>query len=170
MTMTKAIKNFERLCHFLKLDKEERIHKMLEMFCPDIAIFVETGGQPATVTECNERALCAEFRLNQMKEEKAKKHESGKRNKGSSSKVATESSNSENGQGNKKKAKFSDLESQKMRSRKRSYVLKAYCRRCRHNHAGVCREKNIIYFYCEGKGNLARNCPNKKSNEDKKTH
>ena len=171
MTVTEAVRKFERLerlCPFLKLGEGERIRRMLEMFRPDIAIFVETCRQPATVTECYERALRAEFRLNQMKEEKAKKCERGRRNKGSSSKVATNSSNS--GQDYKKKAKFSDLRSQKVCSKKRSYVLKAYCRKCRHNHAGVCRKKNITCFHCEGKGHLARNCPNKETNEDKKTH
>ena len=48
----------EVMC-FLKLNEEERICKMMEMFCLDITIFIETGGQPTTVARCYERALCA---------------------------------------------------------------------------------------------------------------
>ena len=62
MTVTEAVRKFERLerlCHFLKLGERERIRKMLEMFYPDIAIFVKTGGQPITVVKCYERALRA---------------------------------------------------------------------------------------------------------------
>ena len=67
MTVIEAIKKFERLerlCLFLKLDEEERIRKMLEMFHPDITIFVETGGQHTTVAKFIERALRAKFMLN----------------------------------------------------------------------------------------------------------
>lgn len=60
--MTKAVRNFESLCSFLKVDEEEKIHKMLEMFHPDIAIFVETGGQPTTMAEFYNSALLTDFR------------------------------------------------------------------------------------------------------------
>ena len=62
MTVTKAIRRFERLEKlrpFCKLDEEERNHEMLERFHPDITIFVEIGGQPTTVARCYERALRA---------------------------------------------------------------------------------------------------------------
>ena len=58
-----------------------------------------------------------------MKKEKAKRHEARERKKGPNNKVAIKPSNSENGQGNKKKAKFSNLGSQKTCSKKRSYFL-----------------------------------------------
>ena len=73
MTVAEIVRKFERLerlCQFLQLSEGERICRMLEMFRPEIAIFVETGGLPATMAECYVRALCAEFRLNQMKAEK----------------------------------------------------------------------------------------------------
>ena len=73
MTVAETVRKFERLerlCQFLQLSEEERIRRMLEMFHPVIAILVETGGIPVTRAECYERALCAEFRLNQMKAEK----------------------------------------------------------------------------------------------------
>ena len=77
MTVIKAIKKFERLERlraFPKLDEGERIRKMMEMFHPDITIFIEIGRQPTTMVECYEKVLCEEFKLNQMKEEKARRH------------------------------------------------------------------------------------------------
>ena len=58
-----------------------------------IAIFVETSGIPATMAECHEKALCAEFRLNQI------------------SKIVTKPSSFEKGQDSKMKAKLSNPES-----------------------------------------------------------
>ena len=73
MTVAETVRKFERLeglCQFLQLSEEGRIRRMLEMFRPEIAIFTETGGLPATMAECYEGALCAEFRLNEIKAEK----------------------------------------------------------------------------------------------------
>ena len=140
----------------------------MEMFCPDIAIFVETSKQPTTVAECYEMALYAESRLNQTKEEKAKGCKDRGRKKKLNSKIVIKPSSSKRGQDNKKNAKLPNIGSQGTCSKKRSYVLKAYCGKCRHNSAGVCKRMKIVCFYCEEKGHLARNCPNKKNNEDKR--
>ena len=67
MIVAETVRKFdrlERLCRFLQPSEGERICRMLEMFRPEIAIFVEAGGQPTTTAECYERALCAESRLN----------------------------------------------------------------------------------------------------------
>ena len=141
---------------------------MLETFRPEIAIFVEIGGLPATMAKCYERALCVEFKLNHMKEEKVRKREDRERKKNLNSEIAIQPLRYEKGQDSKKKAKLLNLESQKTHSKKRSYVLKAYCKKCKHNHAGVCRRTKIVCFYCEEKGHLARNCSNKKINKEKK--
>ena len=119
------------------------------------------------MAECYERALCAEFRLNQMKAEKAKGHKDRGRKKNLTSEIVIKPSSSEKDQGSRKKMKLSNAESQKTSSKKRNYVLKAYCRKCRHNHAGVCRRTKIVCFYCKGNGHFARNCPNKEVNEEK---
>ena len=123
MIVTKAIKKFERLerlCPFLKLDKEERICKTLEMFYCNIAIFVATSRQPTTMAKCYERALRAKSRLNQLKEEKLGGVKLGKGKKEPNSETAINPRSSKKGQGTKKTAKLSNLGSQKMRSRKRS--------------------------------------------------
>lgn len=104
-----------------------------------------------------------------MKKEKARRCETGGKKKEPNSKIAIKPSNSENGQGNEKKAKLLDVEIQKTHPKKRSYVLKAYCRKCRHDHTDVCKKARITCFNCEGRGHLTRNCPNEKNNEDKKS-
>ena len=82
--------------------------------------------------------------------------------------IIVKPSSSEKGQGSRKKMRLSNPESQKKCSKKRSYILKAYCKKCRHNHAGVCRRTKIVCFYCKGKGHLARNCPNNEVNEERR--
>ena len=79
---------------------------MLETFRPEIAIFVETGGLPATMAECYERALCAEFRLNQMKTEKAKRRKDSERKKNLISEIVDKPPSSEKGQGSRKKMRL----------------------------------------------------------------
>ena len=81
--------------------------------------------------------------------------------------MAVRPSTSGNGQGSKMKVKIPDLGSNETRSKKRSYVLKTYCRNCQRNHTSVCKVNIGICFYYDGNGHFARNCPNKKNNEDR---
>ena len=47
---------------------------MMDMFCPDIALAIESGGSPpVSVAKCVKRALRVEYRLAQLKEERARK-------------------------------------------------------------------------------------------------
>ena len=85
------------------------------------------------------------------------------------SEIVIKPSSSEKDQGCRKKMKLSNAESQKTSSKKRNYVLKAYCRKCRHNHAGVCRRTKIVCFYCKGNGRFARNYPNKEVNKEQRS-
>ncbi|KAL5579140.1 hypothetical protein UlMin_011582 [Ulmus minor] len=79
MTVIEAVTKFEqlaRLCPSLVATEEERTRKMMDMFCPDIALAIESGGSPpVSVAECVERALRVEYRLAQLKEERARKFE-----------------------------------------------------------------------------------------------
>ena len=138
MTVAETVRKFERLemlCGFLQLSEGERISRMLEMFLPEIAIFVEAGGQPATVAKCYERALCAESILNQMKEEKARGHEDRGRKKRLNGEIAIQPSSFEKGQGSRKKTRLSNPGGQKTHSKKRSYVFKAYYRKFMQEYA-----------------------------------
>ncbi|KAL5560671.1 hypothetical protein UlMin_036882 [Ulmus minor] len=71
MTVIEAVTKFEqlaRLCPSLAATEEERTRKMMDMFCPDIALAIERGGSPpVSVEECVERALRVEYRLAQLK-------------------------------------------------------------------------------------------------------
>ncbi|KAL5546500.1 hypothetical protein UlMin_006187 [Ulmus minor] len=82
MTVIEAVTKFEqlaRLCPSLVATEEERTRKMMDMFCPDIALAIESGGSPlVSVAECVERALKVEYRLAQLKEERARKFEARK--------------------------------------------------------------------------------------------
>ncbi|KAL5580524.1 hypothetical protein UlMin_012966 [Ulmus minor] len=82
MTVIEAVTKFEqlaRLCPSLVATEEERTQKMMDMFCPDIALAIESGGSPpVSVAECVERALRVEYRLAQLKEERARKFEARK--------------------------------------------------------------------------------------------
>ena len=68
MIIAEAVKKFERLaklCPYLVPTEEQRIKSMLEMFQPDIALAIESGGdQPTTTTDCVKRSYRAEHCLN----------------------------------------------------------------------------------------------------------
>ena len=61
--------NFEqlsRLCPFPMNTKEERLRRMMKMFCPVIALAMESGGSPPTTkAKYVERAIHIEYRLAQ---------------------------------------------------------------------------------------------------------
>ena len=73
MTVTEAVTKFNqlaRLCLHLVPTEEERVRRMMEMFKPELAMAIDSGNYtPATVADCVERALRAEYRLAQVKEE-----------------------------------------------------------------------------------------------------
>ena len=49
---------------------------MMNMFCPDIVLAIESGGSlPTTVAKCVEKANRVEYRLAQLKEERARNFE-----------------------------------------------------------------------------------------------
>ncbi|KAL5565158.1 hypothetical protein UlMin_028322 [Ulmus minor] len=58
-------------------------NEMLEMFCPELAVVIDSGDNPpTTVAECVDRALRAEYRLAQAKEERNRIFEARKNQKG----------------------------------------------------------------------------------------
>ena len=77
MTFAEAVKKFKRLanlCPYLVPTEEQRIKRMLEMFRPDIALAIESGGdQPTTTIDCIECDYRAKHRLNQLKEMKQRR-------------------------------------------------------------------------------------------------
>ena len=83
MTVIEAVNKFEqlsRLCPHMLRTEEDRLKRMMDMFKPDIALAIESGGSPpTTVARCVERAVRIEYRMAQVKEERNKYFEA-KRN------------------------------------------------------------------------------------------
>ena len=75
MMVVEAVSKFEqlsRLCPFLVKTEEERLRRMMDMFRPEIALAIKSDESlPTIVAKCVERAIRIEYRLAQLKEEKA---------------------------------------------------------------------------------------------------
>ena len=75
MTVTEAVTKFNqlaRLCPHFMPTEEERVRCMMEMFKQELAMAIDSANQPpVTVADCVERAMRAEYRLAQIKEEMA---------------------------------------------------------------------------------------------------
>ncbi|KAL5556113.1 hypothetical protein UlMin_038349 [Ulmus minor] len=86
MSVTEAVRKFDqlaRLCPYLVPTEEERVRRMLEMFRLELAVVIDSGDNPpTTVAECVDRALRAEYRLAQAKEERNRIFEARKNQKG----------------------------------------------------------------------------------------
>ena len=67
MTVIEAVNKFEqlsRLCPFMVRTEEDRLKRMMDMFRPDIALAIESGGSsPTTMARCIERAVRIEYRM-----------------------------------------------------------------------------------------------------------
>ncbi|KAL5567777.1 hypothetical protein UlMin_024352 [Ulmus minor] len=90
MTVIEVVNKFEqlsRVCPHMLRTEEDRLKRMMDMFKPDIALAIESGGSPpTTVARCVERAVRIEYRMAQVKEERNKYFEA----KRSQRKVGTE--------------------------------------------------------------------------------
>ena len=75
MIVVEVVRKFEQLAHlcpFLAAIKEERLRKMMDMFHPNITLAIKSGGSPpTTVADCVEKTIHVEYRLAQLKEERA---------------------------------------------------------------------------------------------------
>jgi len=83
MTVIKVVNKFEqlsRLFPFMVRTEKDRLKRMMDMFRPDIALAIESGGSPpTTVARCVERTVRIKYRMAQVKEERNKYFEA-KRN------------------------------------------------------------------------------------------
>ena len=76
MSVTEAVRKFDQLARFfphLVRTEDEKVRRMLDMCHLEIAAVIDSGEiPPMTVVEFVKRALYAEYRLAQAKQERAK--------------------------------------------------------------------------------------------------
>ena len=86
MTISKAMDKFNRLarlCPDMVKTEEDRVRRMMEMFRPELALNIDSGSSPpTTVADCLSRAIRAEYRLNQVKEDRVQAFKARREEKG----------------------------------------------------------------------------------------
>ncbi|GMN33520.1 hypothetical protein TIFTF001_048265 [Ficus carica] len=142
MFVTEAVRKFDqlaRLCPHLVPTEDERVRRMLDMFRPEIAVVIDSGEKPpTTVAECVERALRAEYRLAQAKQERAKFFEEKKKEKSQSKQNQGNQLNNQgnrsnpignhfNQNHNKRKGNFNGNKNQKSHPQKKNITGDDFC-------------------------------------------
>ncbi|KAL5555230.1 hypothetical protein UlMin_037466 [Ulmus minor] len=173
MTVIEAVNKFEqlsRVCPHMLRTEEDRLKRMMDMFKPDIALAIESGGSPpTTVARCVERAVRIEYRMAQVKEERNKYFEA----KRSQRKVGTEVQAKDSNRGSrpggkpnqstsfKKKGKPTGQGGQNNQPPRRNSQNRPACQKCGKTHQGECRAGNPNMCYkCGKEGHYAKFCPN----------
>ncbi|KAL5575273.1 hypothetical protein UlMin_016972 [Ulmus minor] len=97
MTVIEVVNKFEqlsRVCPHMLRTEEDRLKRMIDMFKPDIALAIESGGSPpTTVARCVERAVRIEYRMAQVKEERNKYFEAKRSQRKEGTEVQAKDSN-----------------------------------------------------------------------------
>ncbi|KAL5575507.1 hypothetical protein UlMin_017206 [Ulmus minor] len=165
MTVIEAVTKFEqlaRLCPSLVATEEERTRKMMDMFFPDIALAIESGGSPpVSVEECVERALRVEYRLAQLKEERARKFEARKNQGKEGGGARTHRFHQGSKFGNRKnvsnpnKRKWNSQEQGGQRNThpKDGYKSFPSCTKCGRQHPGECKAGTLNFLNKPSVGN-----------------
>ena len=185
MTVTEAVVKFNqlaRLCPHLVPTEEERVRWMMEMFKPELAMAIDSGNQPpVTVADCLERAVRAEYRLTQVKEERAqffkarkeertkdkqsgenKKPQGGGIRNHSNSKSWNNNQSHHNNPNNKKRGKPGGnhySENRNVQQKPNHYNSHPPCKTCGKNHPGEYRKGTMSYFACRQSGHFVKDCP-----------
>ncbi|KAL5583320.1 hypothetical protein UlMin_015762 [Ulmus minor] len=173
MTVMEAVRKFEqlaRLCPFLANTEEERLRRMMDMFCPDIALAIESGGgPPTTVADCVDRAIWVEYRLEKLREERARHFEAKKSQKKESGTYQGKKYNQGSKLthkpnqtiGFKKKRQPIGQWNQKNQPQKQNSQNYPPCKKCGRTHPGECRAKNPnICYRCGKERHYAKQCSN----------
>ena len=162
--------------------EEERVRRMIEMFKPKLAMAIDSGNQPpVTVADCLERAVRAEYRLTQVKEERAqffkarkeertkdkqsgenKKPQGGGMRNHSNSKSWNNNQSHHNNPNNKKRGKPCGnhySENRNVQQKSNYYNSHPLCKTCGKNHPGECRKGTMSCFACGQSGHFVKDCP-----------
>ncbi|KAL5540684.1 hypothetical protein UlMin_043336 [Ulmus minor] len=180
MSVTEAVRKFDQLaqlCPYLVPTEEERVRRMLEMFRPELAVVIDSGDNPpTTVAECIDRALRAEYRLTQAKEERnrifeARKNQKGQTKQGYEMKPNSQAqrTNQYGNNNNKRKGNFGGQKNGKGSGSqsKKPNITYPTCKKCGKNHPGECRSGTNACIICGKEGHYAKNCFAKVDQGDK---
>ena len=180
MSVTDAVRKFDqlaRLCPHLVPTEEERVRRMLEMFRPDLTVIIDSGDHPPeTVADCVGRALRAEYRLAQAKDErakffKAKKEEKAQSKQGGDSHKKLQGNSadkntsrpSHRNHNNKRKGNYNSQGSSKNQKKNNSSNFNP-CSKCGKKHPGECRAGTTSCYLCGKEGHYAKNCYSQNQN------
>ena len=179
LSVIDAVQRFERLarlCPHMVTNEEEKVRRMMEMFRSDIATMVDVGDSaPSTVAECVDRAIRAEYRLAQEKEDKKKFFEERKKEKGQAKQSQDMAQKGQGNRGgpntpqsnnnkNKRKGNFrgnfqGQRNQQKGKFNNSGTSNAPPCPKCGKSHQGECRMGTNQCFNCGKEGHFSRNCP-----------
>ena len=158
---------------------------MIEIFKLELSMAIDSGNQPpVTVADCVERAMRAEYRLAQVKKERAqffksRKEERTKEKQNGDHKKSQGSgpnnhngprnqntnqynNNTNNGHNNKKRGKPNGnqtYENRNVQQRTNNYTPHPPCKTCGKNHPGECRRGTLSCFACGQSGHFVKDCP-----------
>ncbi|KAL5582230.1 hypothetical protein UlMin_014672 [Ulmus minor] len=148
MTVIEAVNKFEqlsRVCPYMLRTEEDRLKRMMDMFKPDIALAIESGGSPpTTVARCVERAVRIEYRMAQVKEERNKYFEAKRNQRKVGTEVQAKDSNRGSRPGGrpnqstgfKKKGKPTGQGGQSNQPQRRNSQNRPACQKCGKTHQG----------------------------------
>ncbi|GMN22346.1 hypothetical protein TIFTF001_048981 [Ficus carica] len=171
-SVTEAVKRFNqlaRLCPHMVPNEQERLRRMIGMLIPEIAVIVDSGTAPSTITvECVKCALRAEYHLNKQKESQSRQNEVPKNNNNNQNHGNFENQGrSQGGQwnNNKSKGNFSYQRNHNNRQGGGQPAKQARnippCSKCGKLHLGECRMGTNLCYGCGREGHLSKDCPNK---------
>ena len=150
--------------------EEERLRSMMDMFRPYIALAIESGGSPpTTVARCVERAICIEYRMTQLKEERAWNFDARRnqrkegvegqnKNTNRGSRPNYKPNQSTNFKKNGKPYGQGSQNNQPQRKNPQNYLV---CKKCEKTHPGECQARNPnVCYRCGKEGHYAKQSPN----------